>query len=312
MAAKVPFKITHEAALTDYEADSLPPGQAHWWLRKGSDFIKLPQRIRGSERIDVELMLEPGGYTLGCGNPRSGGARVNLMVEASEVAMPAPAPMMVEPKPKPKPKATGALDVKGMTIVLTGELDAIDRDAAKAWLESLGAKVSSSISKKTTLIIAGREAGPKKLQQAAQLGIRVVEEPELVAALDVPSTAPVIAKGSSPGQRPSPIDTFAAQIDKSRLTEKQVEKYVGPAKFRDLGLYENILWGISVGPQGGQYNVHIDIADRPKFGMQCNCSSKRPCNHSMALVLTAQRHFVPPAPPPPGHAEASRYVSFME
>lgn len=306
MAAKVPFKITHEAALTDDEADSLPPGQAHWWLRKGSDFIKLPRRIRGSEPIDVEVMLEPGGYTLGCGNPRSGGARVNLIVEASEPAMPAP---VASKQTKPK---TGALDVKGMTIVLTGELDAIDRGAAKTWLESLGAKVSSSISKKTTLIIAGREAGPKKLAQAAELGIRVIEEPELVTLFELPAAAPVIAKGSSPGQRASQLDTFAAQIDKSRLTEKQVEKYVGPAKFRDLGLYENILWGISVGPQGGQYNVYIDIADRPQFGMQCNCSSKRPCNHSMALVITAQRHFVPPAPPPPGHAEASRYVSFME
>jgi hypothetical protein len=189
----------------------------------------------------------------------------------------------------------------------------MDRHVAKAWLEGLGAKVSSSVSKKTTLIIAGREPGPKKLQQAAELGIRVMEESELVAAFELPAAPePVMAKGSTPGQKPDLLARFIPTVDASKLDLKRVEKYVGPARFRDLGLYENVLWGISVGPQGGQYNVHIDLADRPKFGMMCNCSSKRPCNHSYALVLTAQRHFVPPAPPPDGHAESSRYISFME
>ncbi len=308
VATKVAFWIQHDAALDDDEADSLPPGQAHWWLRKGSDFVKLPRRIKGNEAIDVEVMLEPGGYTLGCGSPREGGVRVSLMVEAGAE----PAPVKAA---SPKAAKTASIEVKGKTIVLTGDLDAIDRDAAKVWLESLGAKVSSSVSKKTNLIIAGREPGPKKLAQAAELGIRVIEEPELVAAFDIPSSAPAptsMAKGSTPGQKPDLVKEFAKAINISTLNPKSVEKYVGPAKFRDLGLYENVLWGISVGPQGGQYNVHIDLADKPKFGMMCNCSSKRPCNHSMALVLTALRHFVPPAPPPSGHADASRYVSFME
>ncbi len=302
------FRIQHDAALDDYDADNLPPGQAHWWLRKGSDFIKLPRRIKGNEPIDVEVMLEPGGYTLGCGAVRDG-VRISLMVEAG--AEPEPA----KPISKPKPARTGTFDVKGQTIVLTGDLEAIDRDAAKAWLESLGAKVSSSVSKKTTLIIAGREPGPKKLAQAAELGIRVMEEPELVSVLDVPSgpAAPkAIAKGSVRGQKVDLLARFAPTVDAGSLDLKRVEKYVGPQRFRDLGLYENVLWGISVGPQGGVYNVHIDLADKPRFGMKCNCSSRRPCNHSMALLLTAQRHFVPPAPPPEGHAEASRYISFME
>lgn len=326
MATKVNFRITHEPALEPWDVDNLPPGQAHWWLRKGSDFIKLPKRIRGDETIDVTIPLEPGGYTLGCGSPRNG-VRISLMVEAGaepdlaapEPAKPAPTAKAKAPAtaatPAPATAATPAIDVKGKTIVLTGDLDAMDRDAAKAWLESLGAKVSSSVSKKTNLIIAGREPGPKKLAQAAELGIRVIEEPELVAAFEMPS-APVapkaVAKGSVPGQKVDLLARFAPQVDASRLDLKRVEKYVGPAKFRDLGLYENVLWGISVGPQGGTYFVHIDLADKPKFGMLCNCSSKKPCNHSYALLLTAQRHFVPPAPPPAGHAEASRYVSFME
>ena len=310
MAAKVSFRIHHEAELDDDEAESLPPGQAHWWLRKGSDFIKLPRRIRGSEPIDVTIPLEPGGYTLGCGSTR-GGTRVSLMVEAG--AEPVPPPEKARKVVAVAKPAKAAFDVKGQTIVLTGDLDSIDRDAAKVWLEGLGAKVSSSVSKKTTLIIAGREPGPKKLQQAAELGIRVMEEPEMVTLLEVPAEAtPVIAKGSVPGQKVDLLARFVPLVDASRLDLKRVEKYVGPAKFRDLGLYENVLWGISVGPQGGTYNVHIDLADKPRFGMMCNCSSNRPCNHSFALLLTAQRHFVPPAPPPDGHADASRYISFME
>jgi hypothetical protein len=310
VAPKVSFRIHHEPALDPWDCDQLPPGQAHWWLRKGSDFIKLPKRIRGDETIDVTVQLEPGGYTLGCGSTRDG-VRISLIVEAGAEAPEPPKPAATKPA---KPK-TGTLEVKGQTIVLTGDLDAMDRDAAKAWLESLGAKVSSSVSKKTTLIIAGREPGPKKLQQAAELGIRVIEEEELVSLIDMPSepAAPrTVAKGTTPGQKPDLLKRFAQSINISEINPKTVEKYVGPQRFRDLGLYENVLWGISVGPQGGTYYVHIDLADKPRFGMKCNCSSRRPCNHSMALVLTAMRHFVPPAPPPEGHAEASRYISFME
>jgi hypothetical protein len=309
VATKVLFRITHEATLDADHAESLPPGQAHWWLRKGSDFIKLPRRIRGSEPIDLEILLEPGGYTLGCGGTRDG-IRVSLMVEAGAEPEPVKTPA------KPVAKKTASIDVKGKTIVLTGDLDAIDRDAAKVWLEGLGAKVSSSVSKKTSFIIAGREPGPKKLAQAAELGIRVIEEPELVAAFDIPGNVPAepkaVAKGSTPGQKVDLLAKFAPSVDASSIDLKRVEKYVGPARFRDLGLYENVLWGISIGPQGGEYYVHIDLADKPRFGMKCNCSSRRPCNHSYALLLTAQRHFVPPAPPPDGHAEASRYISFME
>ena len=108
------------------------------------------------------------------------------------------------------------------------------------------------------------------------------------------------------------VARFKAKVDASRLNMKSVDKLVGPDHFRDLGQFENILWGISIGPRGGNYNVHIDLLDRPQFGMHCSCSSKRPCNHSYALVLTAEQHFVPPAPPPDGHAESSRYQGFME
>lgn len=71
----------------------------------------------------------------------------------------------------------------GKTIVLTGTLDAFDRAQLSERLEALGAKVSGSVSKKTSLVIAGREAG-SKLDKANELGIEVWDEARLLAALD--------------------------------------------------------------------------------------------------------------------------------
>jgi DNA ligase (NAD+) len=67
-------------------------------------------------------------------------------------------------------------------IVLTGTLDSFDRPALTERLESLGAKVSGSVSSKTDLVIAGREAG-SKLDKARELNIEVWDEARLLQAL---------------------------------------------------------------------------------------------------------------------------------
>ena len=68
----------------------------------------------------------------------------------------------------------------GQTWVLTGTLQHMPRNEAKALLESLGAKVAGSVSKKTTCVVAGQDAG-SKLANAQALGIKVLDEAEFLA-----------------------------------------------------------------------------------------------------------------------------------
>jgi DNA ligase (NAD+) len=73
------------------------------------------------------------------------------------------------------PEGGGGRPLEGQTFVLTGTLTAMTREEAEAALTRLGAKVSSSVSKKTSAVIAGAEAG-SKLEKAEKLGVRVLDE----------------------------------------------------------------------------------------------------------------------------------------
>ncbi len=73
-------------------------------------------------------------------------------------------------------------NLSGMTFVLTGTLPTMTRDKAKALIESHGGKCSGTVSKKTTYVVAGEEAG-SKLTKAQELGITVISELELIDLL---------------------------------------------------------------------------------------------------------------------------------
>lgn len=68
---------------------------------------------------------------------------------------------------------------EGMTFVLTGTLPTLKRDEAKAIIENFGGKASGSVSKKTTVVLAGEEAG-SKLTKAEELGIKIISEAEFM------------------------------------------------------------------------------------------------------------------------------------
>jgi DNA ligase (NAD+) len=72
----------------------------------------------------------------------------------------------------------------GKTFVLTGTLPTLGRDAAKDMIEAAGGKVSGSVSKKTTFVVAGTEAG-SKLEKAQELGVTVLDEAALLEMLNV-------------------------------------------------------------------------------------------------------------------------------
>jgi DNA ligase (NAD+) len=70
----------------------------------------------------------------------------------------------------------------GKTFVLTGTLDTMTREEATALIAERGGRVSSSVSKKTDFVLAGRDAG-SKLQKAQDLGVRILDEREFSAML---------------------------------------------------------------------------------------------------------------------------------
>lgn len=71
---------------------------------------------------------------------------------------------------------------EGLTFVLTGTLPTLSRNEAAAMLEAEGAKVSGSVSKKTSFVVAGDDAG-SKLTKAQSLGVTVIDEAEMLKML---------------------------------------------------------------------------------------------------------------------------------
>jgi DNA ligase (NAD+) len=81
-----------------------------------------------------------------------------------------------------RPKRSGPGRLEGKTLVLTGGLERLSRDEATAAAQAAGARVASSVSKKTDFIVAGANAG-SKLAKAEELGVEVIDEDEFMSRL---------------------------------------------------------------------------------------------------------------------------------
>ncbi len=117
------------------------------------------------------------------------------------------------------------MDVKGKTVVLTGVFSAFERDDASDKLAKLGAKIAGSVSSKTHILFAGRNAG-SKLDKARALGVTVLDEAALVAVLSgkspavtapkpVVEEAPVVAKTYP--EDPAALGAAVAAIDLAKF-----------------------------------------------------------------------------------------------
>ena len=80
-------------------------------------------------------------------------------------------------------KKVTSSQLEGLTFVLTGTLPNLTREEAKERIEAAGGKVSGSVSKKTSFVVAGDEAG-SKLDKAQSLGVKVLDEAGLLERLE--------------------------------------------------------------------------------------------------------------------------------
>jgi len=117
--------------------------------------------LRKSQTTLVEILrreLDPKKYNNLAEQVRKAGLNLNFGIQQSEIA---------------------ARSFTGKTFVLTGTLPTLTREEAAAKIESLGGKVSASVSKKTDFVLAGEEAG-SKLDKAQKLGVKIISEAEFL------------------------------------------------------------------------------------------------------------------------------------
>ena len=84
---------------------------------------------------------------------------------------------LTEPRPDGAGTAGGAL--KGMTVVITGTLPTLSREEATGMIEAHGGRVSTGVSKKTSFVVVGQDAG-SKLEKARTLGVEIIDEAEFL------------------------------------------------------------------------------------------------------------------------------------
>jgi len=115
----------------------------------------------------------------------------------------------------------------GLTFVITGVLESLERDEAKELIEKYGGKVTQSVSKKTSYVVIGSEPGQSKLAKAATFNIKQITEDEL---LDLIGTLPAKTNSSTPKSSTKGKGSKATPASKV----KPVDVQKAPVSFVDL------------------------------------------------------------------------------
>lgn len=291
---KVRYTLKHAPAFDQDRFEELSFGQAHWWLKEdGGDFVRLPKKIRGCDALSLSVDLEPGSYLLGVGTRDDVRETIEVADEVVEV------------------ETSGGADVSGKRFVFTGDLDCMDRDAAKQLLTGMGARVTGSVSGKTDFLVVGSDPGASKIAKAKEKGVEQLDEAAFKKLVGL-KAAKRVGKATDLAQVAAKL---LGSLNMNEKTEKAVAKVSAPKWFKPMGRHGQVLWAIAHGPRGGSYSVHVDMKKK-SYGMQCNCSGRRPCKHASALVMLAANDLdaIPEKKAPAGHKEAAseRYNPFWE
>jgi DNA ligase (NAD+) len=159
--------------LAGWVASTWPPAEVE---SEAASTRRIGETLAGAQPERFEEVPGIGGVvatSLGrfFSDPSTGG----LLRELAEVGVVAVPPPVTRPGAAPGPLA-------GRTVVVTGTLEAFDRQAAEAAIRAAGGKPAGSISRKTDYLVAGENAG-SKLAKAQELGVTVLDEPGFVALL---------------------------------------------------------------------------------------------------------------------------------
>lgn len=136
-----------------------------------------------------------------------------------------PAPSGAVELPEAAPNCLG-----GLTIVFTGVLPNLDRDASESVAKRYGARVTKSISKKTSLVVIGEEAGPSKVKKIKDFGIKAIDENgflELLRRMPADggdSEQAMAAKRKREEEEQAVLDQAMAEEEAEKKAEQEAEK----------------------------------------------------------------------------------------
>lgn len=112
----------------------------------------------------------------------------------------------------------------GLTFVLTGVYESLERDEVSDLIKELGGKVTTSLSKKTSYMVSGEESGPAKMAKAEDLGLKILSEDDLLNLIREKSGLPLVTP------KPAKKDSKGKSDDEEKDERKIKKEKDSPVK----------------------------------------------------------------------------------